>query len=265
MPRAEKSSADLQRHIESTYLSLRVGIALIGVTLPVMLWLGGSTAGSSLLGSMSAYYYTGMRNVFVGALCAVGVALVLYKGFSREEDLALSLAGVLAICVALFPTAEGGQRTIVSNVHVIAAVGFFLCLAYVSVFRASDTLLLVRDVNRAHLLERAYRMLGAAMVASPAFALVLARVLQSPGSDSSVVFFVEAFGVWAFAAYWIVKSRELKQTNADRAAAQGILQPFTTAKEIPVPGRLLQIAPFHESLDELTAESYADSSSLHGA
>jgi hypothetical protein len=250
MPRLEESSAKLQRHIESTYLSLRVGIAVIGATLPLTLWLGGLAAdGLSLRGSMSAYYYTGMRNVFVGALSAVGVALVLYKGFSKAEDLSLSLAGVLVICVALFPTAAGDHWALVNYVHVIAAVGFFLCLAYVSVFRASDTLLLVRDARRAHLLERGYRILGAAMVTSPVFALVAARMLHSPGNESSLVFFLEAFGVWAFAAYWLVKSWELKQTNADRAAAQGILRAFTTTKRITVPGRLLQIAPFQGRSD----------------
>jgi hypothetical protein len=264
MPRLEESSAELQRRIESTYLSLRVGIAVIGATLPLILWLGGLSAdGLSLRGSMSAYYYTSVRNVFVGALCAVGVALVLYKGFSKAEDVSLSLAGVLVICVALFPTAAGEHWALGNYVHVIAAVGFFLCLAYVSVFRASDTLLLVRDARRARLLERGYRVLGAAMVASPLFALAAARALHSPNQGSRLVFFLEAFGVWAFAAYWLVKSWELKQTNADRAAAQGILETFTTTKRVSVPGRLLQIAPFRESFDEPDGEMDASPGAFH--
>jgi hypothetical protein len=264
MPRVEESSADLQRHVEATYLSLRVGIAVIGATLPPVLWLGGLSAeGLSLLGSMSAYYHTGMRNVFVGTLCAVGVALFLYKGFSKAEDYSLSLAGTLAVCVALFPTAADDQWTSINYVHVIAAVGFFLCLAYVSVFRAADTLLLVRDARRARLLEKGYRILGVAMITSPVFALVAARVLSSPGNESSLVFYLEAFGVWAFAAYWLVKSWELKQTHADRAAAQGLLRAFTTTKQISVPGRLLQIAPFPESFDEPRAEMAAEAKVFH--
>jgi hypothetical protein len=163
---------DLRSHIESTYHSLRVGILTIGAALPVALWLGGlRTDGILLQDSMSAYYYTGMRDVFVGALCAVGVALFAYKGFSRSEDRILSLAGVLVVCVALFPTRSGEQWTPANVMHVVAALGFFACLASVSVFRGSDTLSLLRDTERARDLQRWYRILGVTMVAALASTL----------------------------------------------------------------------------------------------
>jgi Na+-translocating ferredoxin:NAD+ oxidoreductase RnfD subunit len=155
MRRAEESASQLQSHIESTYHSLRMGIAVIGLTLPLLLWLGGTLlSGVALRGSMSAYYYTSWRDVFVGGLCAIGVALYLYKGFSRAENWALSAAGVLAVCVAVFPTRSGDTWTWESVVHVVSAVLFFLCLAYTSLFRASDTLSLVRDTTRATALQR---------------------------------------------------------------------------------------------------------------
>jgi hypothetical protein len=98
MPRLEESPAELRGHFESTYYSFRLGIAVIGVILPAMLWQGGMAFASiPLLGSMSAYYYTGMRDVFVGALCAVGVALYHYKGFSKAENLPWNAAGGLAV------------------------------------------------------------------------------------------------------------------------------------------------------------------------
>lgn len=252
MGRSEELPDRLRRHIESTYLSLRVGIAVIGAGLPLFLWIGGMRiADVSLLGSMSAYYHTGMRDVFVGALCAVGVALYLYKGFSRAEDLSLTLAGVLAVCVAVFPTRSGEEWELVNFVHVVAAVLFFVCLAYVSVFRASDTLRLIRDTDRARLLQRGYRILGTAMLMSPLFALAAAWLLRSPAGEPSRVFFIEAFGVWAFATYWLVKSWELQQTNADRAAAQGILEASPTTAGTSVPGRLFQTGPLDENIDEL--------------
>jgi hypothetical protein len=252
MARSEESSTSLQDHIESTYHSLRFGIAVIGVALPLVLWVGGlGIDGVSLQSSMSAYYYTGMRDTFVGALCAVGVALYLYKGFSGAENLALSLAGVLAVCVALFPTRSGAEWELVNYVHVIAAVLFFGCLAYVSVFHASDTLSLIRDTRRARVLQRWYFILGALMITSPLLALAAAWIVDPPLGRPSIVFFLEAFGAWAFAAYWLVKSWELKQTSADRAAAQGILLAVPTTSPTPVPGRLIQTAPLDESVDEL--------------
>lgn len=252
MARSDTSSERLRRHFESTYLSLRVGVAAVGVALPVALWVGALVLeGSSLQSSMSAYYYTGMRDVFVGALFAIGVALYVYRGFSPSENAVLSLAGVLVVCVALFPTQGVGERTIVHEVHAVAAILFFACLAYVSVFRAVDTLSLVRDTERARVLQRVYRGLGIVMVASPLVALAAERVLRPPGGEPSLVFFVEAFGVWAFAAYWLVKSWELRETSADRAAAQGILEPSPALERSSVPGRIVQTAPLDQSVDEL--------------
>jgi hypothetical protein len=201
---------------------------------------------------MSAYYHTSWRDVFVGALCAVGVALYLYKGFSRAENLSLNAAGVLAVCVALIPTRSGDEWALINYIHVVSAVLFFLCLAYVSLFSASDTLSLIRDTSRAERLQGLYRTLGIAMVASPAVALAVAWLFRSPTGNTSNVFFLEAFGAWAFGGYWLAKSCELKQTSADRAAAEGILRAISDIPgKRPVPGKLVQIAPLDESVDEL--------------
>ena len=54
--------------------------------------------------SVSAYYYTAARAVFVGSLIAVGVCLIVYRGNTDVEDVALNIAGFLAIVVALVPT-----------------------------------------------------------------------------------------------------------------------------------------------------------------
>ena len=55
-------------------------------------------------GSISAYYYTPVHAVFVGALVAVGVCLIAIKGNTDWEDMLLNLAGVMAPIVAFVPT-----------------------------------------------------------------------------------------------------------------------------------------------------------------
>lgn len=55
-------------------------------------------------GSLSGFYYTHMRNLYVGAMCAVGVFLVAYRGHDRWDDRLTNVAGLAAICIALFPT-----------------------------------------------------------------------------------------------------------------------------------------------------------------
>jgi hypothetical protein len=55
-------------------------------------------------GSLSGFYYTHMRNLFVGSMCAVGVFLIAYYGHDRWDDRLTNVAGLAAICIALFPT-----------------------------------------------------------------------------------------------------------------------------------------------------------------
>src|SRR6185436_10938812 len=96
----------LSDHMTQTYVNLRVGIGVTGAALPLLLWIGGRLSGlPGLLQTMSDYYYSGMRDIFVGALVFTGVGLYLYKGFSTKENWALNLAGFLAVGVAMFPTA----------------------------------------------------------------------------------------------------------------------------------------------------------------
>lgn len=55
--------------------------------------------------SISAYYYTPVRAVLVGALLVAGVSLVVVRGSTDWEDALLNVAGVLAPIVAFVPTA----------------------------------------------------------------------------------------------------------------------------------------------------------------
>ena len=70
--------------------------------------------------SISAYYYTPVRAIFVGSMMAVGLSLIVYKGRissleldSRTvrlnfEDICLNFAGMLAPVVAIAPTTDVG-------------------------------------------------------------------------------------------------------------------------------------------------------------
>jgi hypothetical protein len=59
--------------------------------------------------SISAYYYTPVRAIFVGTLIAVALALIAYKGRGPWEDVSLNLAGMLAPVVAVVPTTDVGR------------------------------------------------------------------------------------------------------------------------------------------------------------
>lgn len=211
-------SDELQNHIFATYLTLRIGVAVIGIGFPFLLWIGGVVLGIPFQDSMSAYYHASadehsMRNWFVGLLFAIGALVYLYKGYSRQENYALNFAGAFAIGIAVFPMAWPQSSGV--SIHGICAVLFFLCIAYVCIFRASDTLHLLKDPVREKRYRMLYRQIGIGMILFPLIALLLTMVFRQ---FSAYTFFAEATGIWVFAAYWLLKSRELKLTNAEHLA-----------------------------------------------
>jgi hypothetical protein len=59
--------------------------------------------------SISAYYYTPVRGMFVGGLLGIAVCLIALRGNSDLEDALLNLAGGLAPVVAFVPTPNAGR------------------------------------------------------------------------------------------------------------------------------------------------------------
>lgn len=220
--------SNLQEHIAATYITLRYGMAGLAIALPPLLWMVGHIfADVPLQESMSAYYHAGgtVRDVFVGILFAIGVFLMLYKGFTIFENWALNLAGFFLLIVAVIPMAWGcGDACPQFSWHGAAAIFFFLSIAYVCIFRAKDTLKLINDSVKAKFYEYVYKILGGLMIASPAIAFILKWILQPEQGKGSIVFFFEAAGVIIFGVYWIVKSCEIKETNAEGEAAEGLLK-----------------------------------------
>ncbi|WP_035936766.1 hypothetical protein [Knoellia aerolata] len=92
-----------------TYRYLRLSLVGLVLLLLLAVWLERLTgeAANRRLGSISAYYYTPARSVFVGALVAIGISLVAIVGRRGFEDTALNIAGMLAPVVAFVPTPRG--------------------------------------------------------------------------------------------------------------------------------------------------------------
>jgi hypothetical protein len=88
-----------------TYRYLRIGLVGAVAFLAVSVAITTATT-RRWQPSVSAYYYTFSHAPFLGALCAVGLGLIAYKGSTATEDVLLNTAGFLAFVVALVPTAR---------------------------------------------------------------------------------------------------------------------------------------------------------------
>src|SRR5437762_6815614 len=93
-----------------SYYQLRRAIGFIGLALPFALMLGEMIVkrlfpdARGPQNSMSEYFYTSMRGVFVGSLCAIGVFLGAYRGYDEPKDrIAGWIACICAVGVTLVP------------------------------------------------------------------------------------------------------------------------------------------------------------------
>jgi hypothetical protein len=97
--------------------------------------------------SISAYYYTCMRNIFVGLLCAIGVFHLATKGYDLWDRIAGRLACIFALGVAWFPTTPEFKcpavpthaQNIIGNLHYTFAALLFFTLAFFCIFQFTQT------------------------------------------------------------------------------------------------------------------------------
>jgi hypothetical protein len=93
-----------------TYRYLRLAMVMVTLMLLIAVvveWR--NTKSGCWQESISAYYYTPVQSVFVGALITIGVCMVALRGLTDEEDILMNLGGMLAPVVALVPTPGPGR------------------------------------------------------------------------------------------------------------------------------------------------------------
>jgi hypothetical protein len=161
-----------------------------------------------------------MRDLFVGLLCIVGVFLYSYKGYDWLDDFLTSLAGLLAVGVALFPTRSDETIPVAvgifqlsdfvsSFIHYGCAVLLFLLLASISTLLFTKTADPQAMTKQKRARNQVYRICGGIMFA----ALFFAGVFSLPGlkrvAPSHLILWVETICLWAFGASWLVKGEAI--------------------------------------------------------
>jgi hypothetical protein len=207
-----------------TYRRIRRAIGYLGISLPILL------VGFSLISffqthiqpSISHYYYTNLREIFTGTLCAVGLFLIRYKGRGnpsiwKNDNLLTNIAGIMALGVALFPTnpADFSQKiyTFIPStakwlgwLHYGFAGIFFLILALLAIN--------VFTIGQENETRTPKSILNENNIYKTCGYLILISIVMVPVSGqlklfpySTLVF--EAVALFAFGIAWLIKGRAL--------------------------------------------------------
>lgn len=196
-----------------SYLALRKFIGILGLAFPLILILGSRVFfHQGLQPSLSDYYHTGMRDVFVGTLWAIGVFLVSYHGYQKQDDLAGDLACLFAVGLAVFPVAPRGatgEAETIGHLHFAFAGAFFAVLVYFSLFlfvKSSSA----RPVGRKAVRNRWYRGCGWVMAACVIGIIAFKGILGDEWvREHYVVLVLETVAILAFGMSWLVKGEAI--------------------------------------------------------
>ncbi|OLR93715.1 DUF998 domain-containing protein [Actinokineospora bangkokensis] len=209
------------RGLVHSYLFLRRAIGTLGLLLPLVLIAGGYLADGRVLSSISGYYYSPVRDIFVGAMCAIGVFLFSYRGYDRVDDLASDVAAVAAIGLALLPTTPpdpSEHAKLIGVLHLVFAGIFFLSLAYfcLVLFRKSDD---PTPTPRKAARNRVYVACGLAIIGSLAL-IVASGPLGIPG-ELRPALWLETVATMAFGLAWLTKGEAiLGDLSGERAPTE---------------------------------------------
>jgi hypothetical protein len=151
-----------------------------------------------------------MRNVFVGALCAVALFLFFYCGYDLYDNMIATIAGVLAVGIAWFPVTEMGDATGSGIIHLICATLFFGVLAYFSYFiftKQSDN-----PTPQKLIRNRIYKFCGV-IIALCIIAIGIYKMTVD--SETSFVFWAETFALVFFGISWLTKGEAIYPDRSD--------------------------------------------------
>lgn len=218
-----------------SYLSLRKAIGLLGILLPVVLAFGYLLLGClGIQPSISDYYHTPLRDLFVGIIAAVALFLFAYRGYP-EDRFPTKLASICALGVAFFPTGfaltpndgciltpQLTQPAWISILHFSFATLFFISLIYISfhLFTKSSEASPPIEKRRRNAI---FRICGWIMLISICLIAVYAFFIEDryPAvSRYDPIFWLEAISLWAFGLAWLTKGQFILADSAEQSVAR---------------------------------------------
>jgi len=203
-------------HLTITYFTLRKIIGFLGFFLAPALVLGSFVIDHTkyIQVSMSAYYHTGVRNLFVGVICGMSLFLFSYHGYKWYDSLASKLAGLFGLGIAFLPTSETNDKSdIISILHYLTSAAFLVILAMMSIFLFTKSK--GNKTTRKKQRNRVYRTCGIVILVSIAgIPIVGIDSIWEQVKFLKPTFVFETIALVAFGISWLTKGEAiLKDEN----------------------------------------------------
>jgi len=208
------------------YYVHRRSIGLITIFLPVIVafgaWVGPDNLG--IQESVSHYYYTGMRDIFVAFFFSIGMFLLIYNpskyqsNYGKKDRYLGMVAGSSAIIASLIPTAcstiiispicssISDQEPLFDNIHLAAGGLLVFSLAIFSYY--------FFPINQEEKMRKTYKWIGGIM-----FILILLMAIYHTTKGVNEELFKDIFGsipyiywlelllMWAWGYAWFLKGK----------------------------------------------------------
>lgn len=220
----------------TTMLRLRRAIGSIGLGLPIVLIIGTMLADMPMENSISEFYFSPLRDVFIAAAAGVGMFLLAYEGYPAQNGEWLTdrrvsaVAGGSVLIMAAVPTAcTGGTcyyplslfdqlisgARLQAALHLISAGVFLTSLGVMSLhlFTRCNRPPCCVQKERRNLCYRGFGLVIYAMVGVVAvMKLGLPEVSRNWDEAWHFTFWAESIALWAFGLSWLMKGEALHDT-----------------------------------------------------
>ncbi len=213
----------------SPYILMRI-IGFLAFSLPFILLVSHLVIGpcSEMLPTISNYYHSVMRDIFVCMISGMAICFFAYVGYEKKVEDKLSdnffakCAALCALGLALFPTVNPGGichsncvadvSKISSQLHYFFAASLFLLLAYfaLKIFTKSDNVHAMTAEKKMR--NKIYKSCGYTILVCIVLIIVYSFFVKDKvvfNKEYAIVFWLETICLLAFSLSWMVKGELL--------------------------------------------------------
>jgi hypothetical protein len=194
---------------------LQFFIGIVCLLLPITFIISTYLDCGQVLGSISAYYHTLLRDLFVGLLFAMGALMMAYKGYHAIDQVVSTLAGVAAFLVAVFPVeVKDAEKSIACMsqddflfcndvIHYAAAMVVFVSMTFMT--------LILFPLGRDSWRNIVYHTSGLLMLLCLCALLLITLNMEAEWvayiEGFQAFFWLESIVLFCFAVSWLTKSK----------------------------------------------------------